>query len=118
MTPEQLAAIKARADAATPGPWESATTGVWSDIEGDLWVADTSHDYDAAFIAHAREDVPALLAEVDKWRARAEKAEAQVAAVITMHTPAQRYVGGRYCTHDGFSWPCHTARLAEAGGAS
>lgn len=66
-----LEAIKKRADAATPGPWEDV---VWDDPdEGPSRYVrfsplhDTTlmnRDEDAAFIAHAREDIPALVAEL------------------------------------------------------
>jgi len=82
-----LAAIKARADAATPGPWD-----IWRDLdaqgfytvgeasgvipEGEVWVDGehnpTAHVYviaDAEFIAHARTDVPALLARIAELEA-------------------------------------------------
>lgn len=78
MTPEQFAAIEARANAATEGPWTAETTGV---AGGDHWyVCDegeaiasiscndgTNEDQrepDAEFIAHSRTDIPALLVAV------------------------------------------------------
>lgn len=75
-----LAAVEARAAAATPGPWvvercsdgrESISAPEW---DGGVWVAateDYATDYateDAEFIAHARSDVPALVAEVKRLR--------------------------------------------------
>lgn len=86
MTPEELAAIKARAEAATPGPWEGATAstyvrGVYTLSEyfvrcpeDDVAIASeilepaTSQPSidNAAFIAAARTDVPALVAEVER----------------------------------------------------
>ena len=78
MTPEQLASIRERAEAATEGPWlqgrekvryESArevyTERDPSRTSRDVCRADEA-DEDAEFIAHAREDVPALLAEVER----------------------------------------------------
>jgi hypothetical protein len=97
-----LAAIKARADAATEGPWEFGTAPHPDSNEtkaeyvanascgdGPLWVAwapnltDDGYAYlvtgitgdgptseaNATFIAHAREDVPKLVAEVKQLRA-------------------------------------------------
>ncbi len=72
---EQLARWRGLADAATPGPWEATST--WSDDGDSYYVAvvdgrallDTyvsMTDADAAFIAAAREAVPALLAEVER----------------------------------------------------
>lgn len=72
MTPERLAEIRKRADAASPGPWTWILDGSISEIwdADDCVVADTdghrSPDDDADFIAHAREDIPALLDEVER----------------------------------------------------
>jgi len=91
MTESELQAIEARAEAATEGPWN---------IEGDepkhlalsgwsasMWSAGSGYQVllhrgtswqpkrsDFEFIAHARTDIPALLAEVRRLRARAEVA--------------------------------------------
>lgn len=96
MTPDELDAIEARANAATPGPWgfervDTQTKGMAETTHqhvysGTTGVADTWHTTplviegfgplsgylpprhgkveDAEFIAHARADVPALVAEV------------------------------------------------------
>lgn len=84
---ETTAQIRARADAATPGPWHvhltaetyvdrpsrypiySEVRGVVDVTEGDTYVAQTKRGNeqaraDAEFIAHAREDVGWLLARV------------------------------------------------------
>lgn len=77
MTDIDLDAIKARAEAATPGPWvrEWAFSTHFVVPEAAERVADgnvarlKAHQRaDAEFIAHAREDVPALLAEVERLR--------------------------------------------------
>lgn len=88
MTEEELARLEELASKATPGPWEwvagsdalHATTvpHEWHEDETAKIIVTDSHVYpphgaDAAFIAAAREAVPALLAEVR--RLRAEKAE-------------------------------------------
>jgi hypothetical protein len=75
------AGIRARAEAAWPGPWSERqlywllrfagkNDGAWNDGEGDIPSEDA-----AAFIAHAREDIPALLDALASERARADKAE-------------------------------------------
>ena len=90
-------AIKARCDAATPGPWISETYGFtgknW--LVGSVFTGSThetsclvhittdhlhASEYthgeaisDVDFIAHAREDVPALLAEVERLRGEVER---------------------------------------------
>ena len=75
MTEEQLLAIEARANAATPGPWQFS--GLFYQV-----CSVAAHppivlieDYrgpnprsDRIFIAHARTDVPALAAEVRSLR--------------------------------------------------
>lgn len=78
--------IRARAEAATGGPWVvgSSTHGGTSIVRPadglptiqDVWVADSDTERgDALFIAHSREDIPALLdlvdeliADRDEWR--------------------------------------------------
>jgi hypothetical protein len=90
LTDEELAAMQVRADAATPGPWRS-----W--IEGrDHWGGDTfiqmsgvaerasdlyllfdrahaAYEADHDFIAHARTDVPRLIAALRAIRAEVER---------------------------------------------
>lgn len=76
MTDEELKAIEERANAATPGPWRGFDTGV---LSGPRWVVgnEESRQFynlaDGRFIAHAREDVPALIAEVRRLRAENER---------------------------------------------
>lgn len=83
MTPEELDAIESRANAAAPGPWraprrkhlEQVVFFASDDPEDVIVLAGNSPGMklglspeDAAFIAHAREDVPALVAEVRRLR--------------------------------------------------
>ena len=82
LPPEREREIRHRAAAATPGPWhlEHSPDSYGCVTIGDYgWVApgpatpeyDVDSDQgrsDAEFIAHAREDLPALLAEVDRLR--------------------------------------------------
>lgn len=79
MTPEEFAAIEARANAASAGPWESdgdynraeisQAAGGWATIVGTEEVG-SGHlrenvlilsAADSQFIAHARKDIPRLL---------------------------------------------------------
>lgn len=79
MTPQQIAEIRERANAATEGPWraDTATSGPddWPIMAASTGYLSICPDCgtrggmdrpDAEFVAHAREDVPALLAEVDR----------------------------------------------------
>ncbi len=87
-----LEAIKARAEAATPGPWEAdgepflpqnwrPKLSVWANV-GDEFshlvaAVATPDKYlgltDADFIAHARTDVPALVAALEERDAEVER---------------------------------------------
>jgi regulator of replication initiation timing len=49
---KELDVIRKRAEAATPGPW----------------FAEAANTADAEFIAHARQDVPKLLAEIERLK--------------------------------------------------
>lgn len=80
MRHDRLEAIRRRADAATPGPWKTGNrfgcgvlgssvaviSGKLPPIELDPY---RNGRNDAAFIAHARQDIPALLDEVDRLTA-------------------------------------------------
>ena len=77
--------IQARADKATAGPWEvdrnhpfsSDIVGIYSSGAKKYVVMvdedDPTTDAEANFIAHAREDIPALLAMVREQRAVIER---------------------------------------------
>lgn len=78
MSDERLEQIQARAAAATPGPWEAWDTGdppaedearAWIVTPGSLHLATLyagDPSANATFAAHAREDIPALLEEIDR----------------------------------------------------
>lgn len=83
LTPEREAEIGGRAAAATPGPWTvdleqcDCSDGLCSHgtyvaaiyVDGERRSEfDEIPDADWQFIAHAREDVPALFAEIDRLR--------------------------------------------------
>ena len=81
MSQEYLNAIKERVAKATTGPWDINrnsdddvfVTDIWFDGEDGGHVeihGDTvaSSIYNAEFIAHAREDVPMLIEEIEKLR--------------------------------------------------
>ena len=95
MTPEQLAEIRARLDAATPGPWDHAhrrqpdnmyitqvfCVGSAVPIADMKWVPrpaingviGTYREANAALIAHAPSDLRALLDEVDRLTAERDR---------------------------------------------
>jgi len=79
MTEDELSKIEARANAATPGPWtflpdqrlERRGLGILGpSFERVALMPEPAgaHPVDALFVAHARTDVPALVAEVRRLR--------------------------------------------------
>ena len=76
MTAADLAAIRERAEKATPGPWEVPDFNDGAAVMDAsrsvvTWKASDTHrsgpaQANAAFIAAARSDIPALLVEVDR----------------------------------------------------
>ena len=92
MTQEQLDAIQERVDAATPGPWAVDSDdpayiiypekGGWDGLviahvaeqDGALFPV----EHNGALIAHAPQDLTALLAEVERLRARLTVNDAMV----------------------------------------
>jgi hypothetical protein len=85
---EELAAMKARIGATTPGPWTSHFEGR-DHMGGDSFIETATQDIyisaedyagggghfcaDQDFIAHARQDMPRLIAEVERLRALARR---------------------------------------------
>lgn len=93
LTDEQIAEIRARTEAATPGPWffdmrranVVSTTGRSIALVAQRvgkttsWVSDI-HDADnAVFIVHAREAIPALLADREELQRQMAEVERKVA---------------------------------------
>lgn len=118
-TPLDLDAIRARAEAATEGPWAVAPEDFGPHTEGDFPVVDRRADYighspddgvragfdlpDAEFIAHARTDVPALVEEVERLRERLD--------LVTCHVCEEIIIPGEDVLPTVDSWahePCMT----------
>lgn len=83
MNQKQLEEIKGRIEKATPGPWKAKKNcagsfvvhGEGTDESYFAWLCsrgETSADFD--FIAHARQDMPALIAEVEQLQTAQLKA--------------------------------------------
>jgi hypothetical protein len=82
MTDEEIRIIKERCERATPGPWKSYIEGRDHESGSDFIMTGEEKspsrgpdieltgatDDDQDFIAHARQDVPRLLAEVERLR--------------------------------------------------
>ena len=113
MTEERIAEIRAREKAATQGAWRAKSEALEADECGNATAEMTyvstndkgicilygrGHDdanaqEDAAFIAHAREDIPALLDEVERLRAENEKLREEFGEAIKI---AKRLVTLQY----------------------
>ena len=86
MSELNLEEIEARANSASEGPWKTVTARYGYDMK-DSWAVEpdgpsvhnvahiTLGELDAKFIAHAREDVPALIAEVRRLRTQIERVQ-------------------------------------------
>ena len=112
----QLDAIKARAEAATEGPWRVRTDYIPGviEVEGPTasndYVAELSADKaDLEFIAHSRADIPAMVAAVE--------------AVLELHEPEATGYGDWVCgacisagSHDWEStaYPCPTVTAIQS----
>jgi len=79
MDAEELQAIRERAEKATPGPWhfDADDMDIWCRNDGGSFpltttiakaLEDEDRYFDFEFIAAAREDIPALVAEVERLR--------------------------------------------------
>ncbi|HET9554364.1 MAG TPA: hypothetical protein VFP50_15485 [Anaeromyxobacteraceae bacterium] len=95
LTPAELEAMEARERTATPGPWTGDTgkhppypqvvrAPVAVNAMTDVVATVTRYQGDQAFIAHARADVPALLAEVRASWAERDAARQQVDDMLSM----------------------------------
>jgi hypothetical protein len=75
LTAERLADIKKRCELATSGPWKSYVEAR-EKISGSSFIRTGGEDIyltgatieDQDFIAHARQDIPSLLAEIQRLR--------------------------------------------------
>lgn len=109
-----LTAIEQRANAATPGPWVNDGAEIYADIIGGQWIGETlrlddpTSESDAEFIAHARQDVDDLLAEVKRLTKGIEDTVAtlRAAAMAEGGQPAYSFAAG---LNDGLQLA--TARL-------
>jgi hypothetical protein len=91
VTPEYLAAVAARTNAATEGPWAleggdvSQSCELAQKIGEHEWerqgivLGEHIRENDAEFIAHAREDIPALLAHIHALQAKVDGVQARLA---------------------------------------
>lgn len=86
MTDAELDEIRQRCEAVTPGPWSVHETPHGYSIRWPHCVRATVARVwgieDSAFVANAREDVPRLLAEIDRLRACREVLAAIIPGIL------------------------------------
>jgi len=75
LTTDEIEAIKARYEQATAGPWKSFiekrdefSGSDFIQTEGEDIYLTGATDADHDFIAHARQDIPRLIAEIERLR--------------------------------------------------
>ena len=91
LTQDELQAIKERAEKATPGPWKwtdkhlipevGREAVVWGNFNGEA----RAEDHDAEFIAASRQDIPKLLAEIERLQAEVHEHSAHNGQLIATH---------------------------------
>lgn len=115
-----LDAIKTRAEAATKGPWAYDGSYVETVAPFDLHRFDAMSetvaridllDEDGEFIAAARTDIPALIAEVERLRGIVDRVrELHPYEVIELH---ESHGEEAWCPECQFHYPCQTIRAME-----
>lgn len=77
LTPKELAEIRERAEKASPGPWATSDDMTWdTTVRGpSMTIYDEGGHTreDADFIAHSRQDIPALLAHIEQLEGEIKK---------------------------------------------
>lgn len=92
LTPAELDAIEARANAASDGPWEVKTMEEWESGfdffrgESDAFVFPIDAEpEDCQFISASRTDVPRLVAHVRRLTAERDELQRKLDAITTSH---------------------------------
>ena len=124
----RLNEIEARANAATPGPWEAGCNDrhvLYVATENEEFCAEYGpelydsqgffSDDDTEFIAHARTDVPWLLEQVDRRDKALEKVLRLHPRVVVLHADPEfgrmeddAICGACIVNHEPTDWPCPT----------
>lgn len=93
LTQAELNEIKERAEKAVSGPWSVDVQTESCDQYGEIYeivqsdvflapvVAESNSEADAEFIAHAREDIPKLVAEVERLKSAIAEAISDIETI-------------------------------------
>ena len=127
LTADDLDTIEQRANAATEGPWEASAhdhaagdvpildrTGQYLVICPDCGVRGGYERVDAEFIAHARSDVPVLVAEVRRLRAMEQRVR-ELHEWYCAGCEGTDPECGPMCGHCYDPWPCATIAALDGG---
>jgi len=82
--PSYFEEVRKRAEAATPTEWRSTHSGdviQTNHITRDVWHIPRTYQ-DSEFIAHARQDIPILLSEIDRLQAKLKIAEGAIEEAV------------------------------------
>ena len=104
ITDADLDLIESRANAAAPGPWRREGAEILNDAAlrpnvdeaGDgIWIYDEGGhaEADAEFIAHARQDVPRLIAEIKRLRSTVDAARCGSSTRCSGRSPVPNTIG-------------------------
>ena len=97
MNAKQLNAIKERAEKATPGDWKTDEHRVYSEKMDDDFICEMWTSFaDAEFIANARQDIPQLVAEVERLQQRLSTAESLLSEAHDVLDDVHCYETGVY----------------------
>lgn len=94
LTDAELNAIKERLERSTPGPWEAVPVVdsyeyvIVGDNKSEAVTAEVYERDDAIFIEYARQDMPKLVAEVERLQAEVNALE----RILTKKPEAQKVV--------------------------
>jgi hypothetical protein len=131
MSAERLAEIRQREQAAPKGPWRierhepSLCNYILSEggeLEIGLGYVGNHTEAEGNFIVHARQDVPDLLAEVDRLRAeltnigiyhRKHNCDGNIPEDCGCADARRDADGGEVCGHCQWPWPCLTLNLVN-----
>lgn len=121
MTEQELAAIEKRANAATREPWSvsgtyvpTASLSAVSVYGMGMEVAECQMDTDGTFIAAARVDVPALIAEVRKLTAERDALRVDVRTHVETVSSNIHHESGCGCFDNRKRCTCGTQPAADA----
>lgn len=87
LSEKEIEAIRKRAEMATEGPWQKDGAIDIHSPDGTEVAAAWGGYADQEFIAHARQDIPKLLAEIERLRSGLEALDKDISACLAYKLP-------------------------------